>query len=180
MPTKSKNIVKRNSREKTLKGANAIYFDLETLQIKQQSAQNNPIQSYTEIKTIHEVCGYSLALERTCDKSTHKYYRGKDCSECCHICRKKFCIDENNKKYLEYRKVRDHDLDTGKFRSAAHSICNLRYSTTREISVISHNGTNYDYHFIIKELAKKFNTQDFNCLGENMEKHITFKVPIKK
>ena len=216
MPTKSKNIVKRNSGEKTLKGANAIYFDLEKLQIKQQSAQNNPIQSYTEIKTIHEVCGYSLALERTCDKSTHKYYRGKDCMEqfcnnlqtlaikiintekiemipltnkqkehyesreCCHICRKKFCIDENNKKYLEYRKVRDHDLDTGKFRSAAHSICNLRYSTTREIPVISHNGTNYDYHFIIKELAKKFNTQDFNCLGENMEKHITFKVPIKK
>ena len=216
MPTKSKNIVKRNSGEKTLKGANAIYFDLETLQIKQQSAQNNPIQSYTEIKTIHEVCGYSLALERTYDKSTHKYYRGKDCleqfcnklqtlakkiistekiemipltnkqkvnheyCECCHICRKKFCIDENNKKYLEYRKVRDHDLDTGKFRSAAHSICNLRYSTTREIPVISHNGTNYDYHFIIKELAKKFNKQDFNCSDENMEKHITFKVPIKK
>ena len=74
MPTKSKNIVKRNSREKTLKGANAIYFDLETLQIKQQSAQNNPIQSYTEIKTIHKVCGYSLALERTYDKNTHKYY----------------------------------------------------------------------------------------------------------
>ena len=43
-----------------------------------------------------------------------------------------------------------------------------------------HNGTNYDYHFIIKELAKKFNTQDFNRLDENMEKYITFKVPIKK
>ena len=216
MPTKGKNIVKHNSGEKTLKVANAIYFDLETLQIKQQSAQNNPIQSYTEIKTINEVCGYSLALERTYDKSTHKYYRAKDCMEqfcndlqtlaikiintekieiipltnkqkehyesrkCCHICRKKFCIDENNKKYLEHGKVRGHDHYTGKFRGTAHSICNLRYSATREISLISHNGTNYDYHFTIKELAKKFNTQDFNCSDQNMEKYITFKVPIKK
>ena len=59
----------------------------------------------------------------------------------------------------------------------AHSLCSLRYSTTREIPVVS---LNYDYHFIIKELAKNFNTQDFNCLGENMEKDITFTVPIKK
>ena len=53
----------------------------------------------------------------------------------------------------------------------AHSLCSLRYSTTREIPVVS---LNYDYHFIIKELAKNFNNQDFNCLGENMEKDITF------
>ena len=70
MPTKDKNIVKYNSAEKSLKVANVIYFDLETLQIKQQSAQNNPIQSYTETKAFHDACGYSLALETTYSKRT--------------------------------------------------------------------------------------------------------------
>ena len=42
-----------------------------------------------------------------------------------------------------------------------------------------HNGSTYDYHFIIKELAKKFEG-NFECLGENTEKYITFSVPIKK
>ena len=42
-----------------------------------------------------------------------------------------------------------------------------------------HNGSTYDYHFIIKELAKQFEG-NFECLGENAEKYITFSVPIKK
>ena len=42
-----------------------------------------------------------------------------------------------------------------------------------------HNGSNYDYHFIIKELAEQFKKQ-FTCLGENTEKYITFTVPIEK
>ena len=39
------------------------------------------MRSYTEIKTIHEVCGYSLVLETSYRKRTHKFYRGKDCVE---------------------------------------------------------------------------------------------------
>ena len=42
-----------------------------------------------------------------------------------------------------------------------------------------HNGSTYDYHFIIKELAEEFEGE-FECLGENTEKYITFSVPIKK
>ena len=37
----------------------------------------------------------------------------------------------------------------------------------------------FDYHFIIKELAEEFEEQ-FECLGENTEKCITFSVRIKK
>ena len=42
-----------------------------------------------------------------------------------------------------------------------------------------HNGSIYDYHCIIKELVKEFES-NFECLGENTEKYITFSVPIKK
>ena len=65
------------------------------------------------------------------------------------------------------------------YRKIAHSICNLTYKAQREIPVVIHNGSNYDYHFIIKELAEEFKDK-LECLGENTEKYITFSVPIKK
>ena len=40
-------------------------------------------------------------------------------------------------------------------------------------------GSNYDYHFIIQELANKFEGQ-FECLGENTAKYKTFSVLIEK
>ena len=60
-----------------------------------------------------------------------------------------------------------------------HSICNLKYSVPKKIPIVFHNGSNYEYHFIIKELAEEFKKQ-FTCLGENTEKYITFTVPIEK
>ena len=42
-----------------------------------------------------------------------------------------------------------------------------------------HNGSTYDYHFIIKELGEEFE-REFECLCENTEKYITFLMPIKK
>ena len=68
---------------------------------------------------------------------------------------------------------------TGKYGGAAHSICNLKYSVPKKIPVGFHNGSNYDYHFIINELAEEFKKQ-FSYLGKNSEKHITFTVPIEK
>ena len=97
----------------------------------------------------------------------------------CYICKKIFSTDKNDKNVFKlYHKVRDHCHYTGKFRGAAHSICNLRYKTPKEISVVFHNGSTYDYHFIIKQLAKEFDGQ-IGCLGENAEKYLTFSVPIK-
>ena len=58
-------------------------------------------------------------------------------------------------------------------------MCNLRYKVPKNIPVIFHNGSTYDYHFIIKELASEFDG-NFECLGENTEKYITFSVPIEK
>ena len=96
--------------------------------------------------------------------------------EVCYICRKEFNTDDSDKKY---HKVRDRCHYTGKYRGAAHDICNLRYKIPKEIPVVFHNGFTYDYHFIIKSLAEE-SEGEFKCLGENTEKYIIFSVPIKK
>ena len=94
----------------------------------------------------------------------------------CYICKKEFNTDGSDKKHY---KVKDHCHYTGKYRGAAHNICNLRYKIPKEIPTVFHNGSTYNYHFIIKELVKEFDG-NFEYLGENTEKYITFSVPIKK
>ena len=100
----------------------------------------------------------------------------------CYICKKEFDNNTTKSSSLERKKqqkVRDQYPYTGKYRGAAHNICNLRYKIPKEIPLVFHNGSTYDYHFIIKELVKEFEG-NFECLGENTEKYITFSVPIKK
>ena len=53
-------------------------------------------------------------------------------------------------KTKKYRKVTDRCHYSGQFRGAAHSTRNLKYSASKKISIVFHNGSNYDYHFIIK------------------------------
>ena len=67
----------------------------------------------------------------------------------CYTCKEIF---EN--KYLKekkYRKVRDHFYHAEKYRDAAHSICNLKYSIPKKSPIVSHNESKFHYHFIIKE-----------------------------
>ena len=52
------------------------------------------------------------------------------------------------------------------YRRASHSLCSFKYSLPNVIPTVFHNGSNCDFHFIIKELAKEFKKQ-FTCLGEN-------------
>ena len=103
------------------------------------------------------------------EREIHKYENAKYC----HICKKVFSEAK------KHRKVRDHDHYTGKFRDAAHSLCNLRYSTQKDIPVFFHNGPNYDSNLIINELAKEFRSE-LNCIPLNGEKFMSFFIPIKK
>ena len=50
-----------------------------------------------------------------------------------HICKNKFCLDKNdeNEDDENFKKVKDHCHYTGKFRGAAHSICNLKYNVPK-------------------------------------------------
>ena len=207
MPSPNNNIIIYNQGDKSLKLTFMIYADLECLLKKIDTCYNNPgLLSTTKINQ-HIPSGYSVYTNCSFDKSDNKlsYYRGEDfmkrfCKNLrdhatkiinfkkktmipltkeeednynkeniCYICKKEFNND----------KVRDHCHFTGKYRGAAHNACNLRYKISKNIPVIFHNGSTYDYHFIIKELASEFEG-NFECLGENTEKYITFSVPIKK
>ena len=73
----------------------------------------------------------------------------------------------------------------GKFRRTAHSICNLRFNVPNEIHAVFQNGSNYEYHFIMKQLANQFKGQ-FEFLQEKQRKQTKEKyktqylVPIEK
>ena len=74
-------------------------------------------------------------------------------AQVCYICGKK--ILKKLSKSINYQKVRNHCHYTGKYRGVAHSICNLKSNVLNYISVVFHNGSNYNYHFIVKELANE-------------------------
>ena len=189
MPTKDNNIIKYNRGEKSIKMPFTIYADLECLLEQIDTCKNDPNKSYTTKINKHIPSGYSIFTHCSFDESKNKlnYYRGDDCME-------KFCKDlrEHSTKIINYekkndnndndkkqQKVRDHCHYTGKYRGAAHNICNLKYKIPKEILVVFHNGSTYDYHFIFKKLVKEFEG-NFEYLGENTEKYIKFSVPIKK
>ena len=162
------------------------------------TCQNNRDKSYTETKATHRPSGYSLVTCASFDKSKNeqKYYREKDCmkiickdlkdqarkvincekkemipltdeekesfenQQICHICKNESSNDNQ---------ARDHCHYTGKYRGAAHNNCNLNYRVPKDIPLVFHNGSTYDYHFIIKQLASEFKG-NFERLGENTEK----------
>lgn len=83
-----------------------------------------------------------------------------DSAETCYICEKIFTTDDV--------KVRDHDHTDGFFISAAHNSCNLKRKKQKELKIFMHNGSKYDFHFIVKSLAKK-NVKNLYILPYNME-----------
>ena len=95
---------------------------------------------------------------------TKKVIKSQQDTEVCCIRGKRFMKKLVKDKH--HPQVRNHGHYTGKYRGAAHTICNLRFNLPYKTPVVSHNGSNYDYRFIIKELAKGLEGQ-FECLGEN-------------
>ena len=67
-------------------------------------------------------------------------------------------MDEDDEHYKKRKKVKDHCHYTGKFRGAAHSICNLRYKVPNNIPIIIHNAS-YDTHFIFNQLVEEFKNE---------------------
>ena len=55
----------------------------------------------------------------------------------------------------------------------------MHFSIVSVNSVVFPKESNYDYSFIINQLAKEFE-QHFNCLGEKLKYSYFFSVPIEK
>ena len=93
--------------------------------------------------------------------------------------KKSFVIIKMEKRNLKYTKKLEIIVIIQENLEEQLSICNLDCKVSKEIPIKIHNGSTYDYHFLIKELTEEFKGQ-FECLGENTEKYITFSVSIKK
>ena len=89
------------------------------------------------------------------------------CATHCRFCEKELNGD----------KVRDHCHMTGKYRGAAHKLCNIGcHNRYTKVPVYCHNMKGYDSHFIIAE-AYKYETrkrQKMNVIAQNSEKFLTF------
>ena len=84
----------------------------------------------------------------------------------CYICGEEF---------KEREKVREHNHLSGKYRGASCQSCNTKEGkATKLIPVFFHNGSNYDFHFLIEELMKyedKYNK--VKLLSKSSENYIS-------
>ena len=85
-------------------------------------------------------------------------------AEKCHICEQPF--KEGDKR------VRDHEHRNGSFNAASHNACNLNYQESFNIPVVFHNLTNYDAHFIIKQVANEIEGS-IKVIPTTLEKYIS-------
>ena len=65
-------------------------------------------------------------------------------------------------------------------RGPAHRICNLKYSAPKTIPIAFHNGSNYNYCFIIKDLAKEFEKQFTYVREKHWKIHNLYRVNGKR
>ena len=124
------------------------------------------ILSFKSIEHKHDLWRGKDLIKKKKKLLTNEQLKSYQNAKICYICKERFkdkhAKDQNNSK------VRDHCHYTGEYRSAAHSVYNLNMVYLlyfHEILLFFHNRSNYDYHFIIKELAEEFEKQ-FTCLWE--------------
>ena len=109
-----------------------------------------------DVKIISELGNKKMVITK---EEEEQFKQASDCW----ICRKKLNLED---------RVRDHCHFTGRYRGAAHNICNLKYSKPNNISVFFHNLTGYDSHLFIKKLG--VTEGNIDCIPNNEEKYISF------
>ena len=147
-----------------------------------------------EVEYCQEVVktNFTKPLKMT-DEDKESFQRAKEC----HICKKPFDKNEDGvrnvggknikKVQIKNVKVRDHCHVTGKYRGAAHAICNLNFKLSDKIPVVFHNLKGYDSHFIMQEIGNiaknhvyfdeqknKYYDVNINVIPYNIEKYLAF------
>lgn len=90
---------------------------------------------------------------------SEKDWRKYEQSQNCYLCEKP----------ITTVKCRDHSHFTGKFLGAACQQCNLARRRPRKLNIFLHNGSKYDFHFIIKALNNKKKVKNIRILPYNGE-----------
>lgn len=181
---------------KSLKLDTVIYADFESMLVPYSTCDNrhettkkinkqvpcsysiNIVSNHRKQQKQHCYCGED-AVSSFCDKIydvAHNFinikkiakqnliksqYNTYETADYCHICKKVYVESKTN-----LSKVYDFHYYSGKYRGPAHSICSLMNSRQKDIPVFLHNGTNYEFNLIIRELAKKFRS-DMQCIQLN-------------
>ena len=182
-----------------------IYADTESLLNPIQSCEPNPQSSYTKKYQKHEPISFSYYIKCFDDNvysQEPRTYTGlgamrkfvesleKDVKEIANIPKADMIFGKEeaerfNKETecwicgedLNDDKVRDHCHFTGRYRGAAHNLCNLKYKKPKFILVVFHNLSGYDSHLFIKNLGCTDGKID--CIPNNEEKYISFTKYIK-
>lgn len=87
----------------------------------------------------------------------------KNCSNC-EMCESEFTMINSP--------VKDHCHYTGNFRSLLCNDCNLRRQNQKYLNVIIHNSSNYDNHFLIRQLG--CDKEKIDVIPNTNEKYISF------
>ena len=112
-----------------------------------------------DIKTIYKKFDFSKKMLPLTEKEQYEFEKAK----IRWICQKEFGSD---------KKVKDHCHFTGKFRGAAHNICNMHFRKPKFTPVIIHNLSRYDSHLFVKNLGKT--EGNIKCIPNNEEKYLSF------
>ena len=98
-------------------------------------------------------------------------------ADSCHLCGKGAMTRcEKGSKLAKTDRVRDHCHITGHYRGAAHSRCNLRARTVKELPVFVHNLKGYDAHLLFQGVADVVG--DVSVIATNAEKYISFTIAV--
>ena len=133
---------------------------------------------------------YNLNIELLISSKQEKDFLNSDV---CWLCDKKFKMCENETNRVECinncpnnavcKKVRDHDHLTGKFRGAAHGVCNLNVQQQKSnfVPVLFHNFSGYDCHLIFEHLIntsieKGFKKEDIKIIPKTSENFICLQI----
>jgi len=79
----------------------------------------------------------------------------------CYMCEREFSSN--------IVKCRDHCHFTGKFLGAACQSCNLERKKPKDLKIFMHNGSRYDFHFIVKALNGRTDVKNIRVLPYNGE-----------
>ena len=184
-----------------------VYADFECINKPIHSCSPNPEASYTKKYQKHEPSGFCYYIKcfddevfkpkivsYTGEHAARKFMERleKDVKIITSILGKKMIFGEKEREQFDTEnkcwicngefnnddvKVRDHCHFTGRYRGAAHNLCNLNYKKPKFTPVVFHNLSGYDSHLFIKNIG--FSEGEIDCIPNNEEKYLSFSKQVR-